>query len=59
MTSPCIGWEAIYPSRSDVLTDQTAKQIRSHDQYGVKLNCWPAPKPHKPVPYTPSSAKGA
>lgn len=39
----CAGWKAIYPSKQDVLTDGTAKQIDAHDEHGVAMGCW-----HKP-----------
>jgi hypothetical protein len=42
-TDFCTPWKAIYASRSDVLTDGTARQIKDHDETGVKLGCWPAP----------------
>lgn len=44
----CAGWSAIYPSRTDVLTDGTAKQILAHDCHGVAAGCWkdPTPKGH-------------
>jgi len=45
---PCAGWAAIYPSKADVLTDGTAKQILAHDLHGVAAGCWPAPKSVKP-----------
>jgi hypothetical protein len=41
---PCAGWSAIYPSKQDVLTDGTAKQILAHDLHGVAQGCWGAPK---------------
>lgn len=44
----CTGWEAIYVSGQDVLTDQTAKQIQAHDEHGVTQNCWNAPKKKGP-----------
>lgn len=46
--NPCAGWVAIYPSKADVLTDGTAKQILAHDRHGVDVKCWAAPgaKPH-------------
>jgi hypothetical protein len=40
----CQGWQPIYPSRQDVLTDGTAKQVLAHDQYGLKMGCWKIPK---------------
>jgi hypothetical protein len=40
----CTGWAAIHPSKADVLTDGTAKQILAHDQLGVDMGCWQAPK---------------
>jgi len=42
-TDFCSGWRPICPSRQDVLTDGTAKQILAHDQHGVDMKCWPAP----------------
>jgi hypothetical protein len=44
----CAGWEAIYPSKQDVLTDGTAKAILSHDLHGVAMKCWDAPKKKAP-----------
>ena len=41
---PCAGWQAIYVSKQDKLTDGTAAQILKHDEYGAKLGC-PAFKP--------------
>ena len=46
----CTGWAAIHPSKADVLTDGTAKQILSHDEHGVAMGCWPAPKSAKAAP---------
>lgn len=43
----CTGWKPIYPSKTDVLTDGTSKQILGHDEYGVKSKCWKAPKKAK------------
>jgi hypothetical protein len=43
-TDFCTGWEAIYVSRQDVLTDATAKAIKAHDEHGVKAGCWKAPQ---------------
>ena len=40
----CAGWAAIYPSKADVLSDGTAKQILAHDLHGVEQGCWAAPK---------------
>jgi hypothetical protein len=37
---PCKGWEPIYVSKADKLTDDTAKQILAHDMYGAKLCNW-------------------
>lgn len=44
----CTGWEAIYPSKQDVLTDGTAKQILAHDEHGVKQGCWKEPTKKPP-----------
>ena len=49
-TDPCAPWKPIYASRIDVLTDGTARQIRDHDETGVKLGCWPAPAKAKDAP---------
>ncbi|KZC28528.1 hypothetical protein RhoFW510T8_10500 [Rhodanobacter sp. FW510-T8] len=49
-TDFCTPWKPIFVSRADVLTDPTAKAIRDHDETGVKLGCWPAPKKAKPAP---------
>lgn len=35
----CAGWEPIKPSHKDVLTDGTAKQILSHDEFGAAQGC--------------------
>lgn len=43
-TDFCTGWEPIYVSRQDVLTDGTAKAIKAHDEHGVKVGCWKAPQ---------------
>ena len=43
-TDFCTPWRVIYASRKDVLTDGTAKAIKTHDETGVKLGCWPAPQ---------------
>lgn len=43
--APCAGWAAIYPSRADVLTDGTAKQILAHDRHGEAIGCWKAGQP--------------
>jgi hypothetical protein len=43
----CKGWEPIYVGSQDVLTDQTAKAILSHDQYGLAQGCWSKPKAKK------------
>ena len=40
----CTGRAAIYPSKADVLSDGTAKQILAHDLHGVEQGCWAAPK---------------
>lgn len=37
---PCAGWEPILPSRADVLTDGTARQILAHDEHGKAIGCW-------------------
>lgn len=39
----CAGWAPIYPSRADVLTDSTARQILAHDEFGARMGCWKAP----------------
>lgn len=38
--SNCAGWDPINPSRKDVLTDGTAKQIVAHNEFGEKQRCW-------------------
>ena len=43
-TDYCAPWKPIFVSRVDVLTDGTARAIRDHDETGVKLGCWLAPK---------------
>jgi len=43
-SNPCAGWAAIYPSKQDVLTDGTAKQILAHDEHGVASGCWKVPE---------------
>lgn len=47
----CAPWRPIYVSANDVLTDSTAKQIKDHDETGVKLKCWkvPSKSPGKPL----------
>lgn len=56
-TDFCTPWRAIYVSRQDVLTDGTAKAVKAHDETGVKLGCWPAPKSAKPdSPRKPAAA---
>lgn len=37
---PCAGWSVICPSKADILTDGTAKQILGHDEHGVAAKCW-------------------
>ena len=37
----CAGFEAIRPSRADVLTESTQNQILSHNLFGAKQGCWP------------------
>ena len=39
---PCAGWSVICPSKADVLTDGTAKQILAHDEHGAAIKCWTA-----------------
>jgi len=58
-TDFCTGWRAIYPSRQDVLTDGTAKQILAHDQHGVDMGCWKAPtrKSAKPDSVAPAQTR--
>jgi hypothetical protein len=50
VTDHCAGWRPIYPSKADVLTDGTSKQILGHDEYGVKSKCWKAPAKAKAKP---------
>lgn len=38
--SNCGGWSAIYPSRSDVLSEGTADQILKHNSYGASQCGW-------------------
>lgn len=45
---PCTGWEPIYVSGVDVLSDATAKSIYAHDLHGVSQGCWKAPKKKGP-----------
>lgn len=40
----CGGFEPIYVSPEDKLTEQTARSILKHDEYGAKMGC-PAFKP--------------
>ena len=42
--SNCAGWSAINPSRKDVLTEGTVKQMLAHNEFGVKQGCWAKPK---------------
>jgi hypothetical protein len=44
MGGTCAGWKPIYVSKSDKLSDGTAKSILGHDEYGTALKC-PAFKP--------------
>lgn len=44
MTGLCTGWGSIRPSKDDVLTEGTARQILKHNNYGLSLKC-PAFKP--------------
>jgi hypothetical protein len=37
---PCAGWSPIYVSRTDVLSDGTAKQILAHDEHGKQVCGW-------------------
>lgn len=46
VTDYCTPWRPIYPSRTDVLTDGTAKAILAHDHTGAKLCGW-KPNPTK------------
>ncbi|AGA64760.1 hypothetical protein B488_07680 [Liberibacter crescens BT-1] len=39
-TMICVGWRPIYPSRNDILTDKTARQILAHNSYGAARSCW-------------------
>lgn len=39
----CAGWEEIFPSKDDVLTDRTAKQVLAHNCNGPKNGCWTVP----------------
>jgi hypothetical protein len=39
----CGPWHAIYPSKADVLTDGTAKQIQAHDETGKRICGWVPP----------------
>lgn len=36
----CAGFHPIYPSRDDVMTPQTQRQILTHDQYGAARCGW-------------------
>lgn len=40
----CAGWQPIYVSRGDVLTDPTARDILAHNRNGVAQGCWVAPR---------------
>lgn len=53
MLDNCTPWHPINPSKQDVLTDGTAKQIASHDCIGVRLGCWPPPNPKACLATTP------
>jgi hypothetical protein len=44
----CAGWSPIMVSKSDKLTDGTARQILAHDEYGAALAC-PAFKPKRKI----------
>lgn len=39
----CVAFAPIYPSRHDVLTDGTARQILTHDRTGATLCGWKPP----------------
>lgn len=39
----CAGWEPILISQADVLTEGTARQIESHNEFGAEQDCWEAP----------------
>ena len=38
----CAGWEEFRPSKNDVLTDGTSKQMLKHNNFGAKQGCWKA-----------------
>lgn len=42
--SVCTGWSAIKVGKEDKLTDETAREILKHNEYGARLRC-PAFKP--------------
>lgn len=41
--SVCAGWQPIRPDKgeTDRLSDNLARQIVAHNEYGVELGCWP------------------
>lgn len=39
LTGVCTGWSATYVSKQDVLTPETARKIRTDNEYGVRLGC--------------------
>lgn len=39
-TSSCAGFAPIYPSRGDVMTPQTARQILTHNEQGAARCGW-------------------
>lgn len=42
----CAGWKALYPSAADVrsISQRFNDDVLEHNEYGVKLGCWSAPK---------------
>lgn len=40
VTDGCLGWQPIYVSRDDDLTDETARQILAHNEVGEQRCGW-------------------
>jgi len=42
--SVCAPWRPIYVGVEDVLTRQTAERLLAHNETGLRLQCWEAPR---------------
>ena len=40
----CAGWKPILVSPQDVLSEDTEREILSHNRFGVAKGCWEKPK---------------